>query len=87
LSFTAKSGDETVSLVNKVREAEAKASASCDPSDWAVYHALSAALRAESDELLNAAMPRETPDLSGLPSPAESGFVSEVRIHRGGTEN
>jgi hypothetical protein len=43
--------------------------------------ALDAAAREQLDEL------REKPDLSTFPSPAESGYVSEVVIQRPETEN
>jgi hypothetical protein len=72
-----------MSLFDKARAAYEKASTSCDPADWAVFHALSAAPRAESDELLRDALPVEPPGTSGIPALP----VSYVRIPRPGVQN
>ena len=79
-----------MSLSDKARQARLKAGASLDPADWVVAHALAAAQRAESDELLARAQAPGAPgevDTSGIPSAEQAGFVSEVWIERGGTEN
>jgi hypothetical protein len=75
-----------MSLSDKARAARERADASIEPADHAVAHALESALDAEAREQLAELQP-EPPDPESFPTPAEAGFVSEVWIERGGTEN
>jgi hypothetical protein len=66
-------------------EAREKASMSTDPFDHAKANALDAVVDAEIRAIRDEG--REEPDLTGIPTPEEAGYVSEIRIEKPGVEN
>jgi hypothetical protein len=64
-------------LERAVNDAYERAQTSTNPDDWKVYHALNAALHAERHP------PAPPGDTTGIPSPQEAGFASEINIVRG----
>jgi hypothetical protein len=63
-------------LEDAVHDAYEQAQVSTDPSVWATYHALQGALDAARSKA------HEPASTEGIPTPAEAGFVSSVRIAR-----
>ncbi len=70
-----------MSLFDKARDARAHAEVCTEPGCHAVANALEGALAAER------ATVHEPASTEGLPSAVEVGYVSQVQILKGGTEN
>jgi hypothetical protein len=69
------------SLADAARDARAHADTRTEPGCHAVANALEGALAAEK------AKEHQPASIEGIPSAVEAGYVSEVRILKGGTEN
>ncbi|HEX3284357.1 MAG TPA: hypothetical protein VHT50_06780 [Mycobacterium sp.] len=70
-------------LSDAARDARAAADVSLDPALHRVAAALEDAVAAAAREQLSELQPE--PDLSGIPTPEEAGFVAEVPIPKPGT--
>jgi len=68
-------------LSDQARAARERADATGDPGDEALSAALEATVAAEARGLIDQL--REEPDTTGLPTPAQAGYVAEVRIPPG----
>jgi hypothetical protein len=76
----------TVDLYDAAKKARERADRSLDPADHSVAAPLEGWLDAEARAQLQEMEP-EPADPASFPTPAESGFVSEVRIEKPGSEN
>jgi hypothetical protein len=72
-------------LNDAAKEAREHTDTCTDPSCHALANALETAETAEAQEQLSEFQPEH--DVEGIPSPAESGFVSEIHIPPGGDQN